>query len=108
MGHGFSRVQALVNLNEPETAADLQQFLCAANWTRMSIPEFSSVVAPLSRILEEGYSVAGKRISSAINRVRLDKHGWGKDLLESFLNCKESLKNAVTLAHIVPNQIRCV
>lgn len=45
--HSPRRIAALQEMQLPPTAAALQQFLCAANWLRESIVDFSRVVAPL-------------------------------------------------------------
>jgi hypothetical protein len=31
----------------PETGADLLHFICAVNWMRTSLPEYSDLIAPL-------------------------------------------------------------
>ncbi|KAF0776066.1 hypothetical protein AaE_000234, partial [Aphanomyces astaci] len=36
--HSPTRIQGLCALAPPATAADLQQFVCATNWMRSSIP----------------------------------------------------------------------
>lgn len=40
-------LEALMNMRTPEFAADLQQFVCASNWMRTAIPEFTKNIAPL-------------------------------------------------------------
>lgn len=47
--HCPERISGLVGMPAPGTAVELQQFLCAANWMRASIPEYTKIVAPLSR-----------------------------------------------------------
>jgi hypothetical protein len=44
-------IESLLILPEPENAANLQKFLCGANWMRSSIPEFAMVVAPLQELM---------------------------------------------------------
>ncbi|KAE8909796.1 hypothetical protein PF003_g6179 [Phytophthora fragariae] len=41
------RLSALVSLPLPQTAADLQRFLCACNWIRDSIVDFARVFEPM-------------------------------------------------------------
>ena len=41
------RVQALHDMALPVTGADLQQFVCALNWMRTSIPSFATLISPL-------------------------------------------------------------
>jgi hypothetical protein len=37
-----------VEMPEPVTGQELQQFVCAANWMRSVIPQFTSLIQPLS------------------------------------------------------------
>ena len=46
-----SRLSALIDMGVPETGADLQQFLRAANWMRQCIPEFTKLIAELHKTL---------------------------------------------------------
>jgi len=46
-------IESLFSLPEPENVANLQKFLCAANWIRSSIPEYAMMVAPLQEIMRE-------------------------------------------------------
>ncbi len=46
------KIEALVAMQIPKTAADLQQFLCAMNWLRTCLPDFVRVAAVLSDLLE--------------------------------------------------------
>ncbi|ETV73005.1 hypothetical protein H257_12050 [Aphanomyces astaci] len=46
--HSPTRIQGLCALASPAMAADIQQFVCATNWIRSSIPCYTELVAPLS------------------------------------------------------------
>jgi hypothetical protein len=46
-------IESLLSLPEPENAANLQNFLCGANWKRSSIPEYAMEVAPLQDFMGE-------------------------------------------------------
>lgn len=46
-------LSTLRSMLDPGNAAELQQFLCAANWMRGAIPNFSTAVAPLHDVLED-------------------------------------------------------
>ena len=70
------KLNALLELQEPQNAADLQQFLCAANWMRSCIPEFSKLTEDLSNLLESIYRKAGKRTRRAVAKFILTEHGW--------------------------------
>ena len=51
--HDPARIEALLNIPQPKTARDLQQFLMAVQWMSRSIPEFNSKVYKLQQIFEE-------------------------------------------------------
>ena len=38
-------------MQRPETAGDLQQYICAINWMRKGIPEYKKYVGPLQALL---------------------------------------------------------
>ena len=71
-------MDALQNMRRPEFAADLQQFLCATNWMRSSIPEYSKLIAPSHALLESCYSTAWSRKKRAIRNISLHET-WGPD-----------------------------
>ena len=45
------RIDGLLSMQRPETAGDLQQFICAINWMRKGIPEYNKNVGPLQALL---------------------------------------------------------
>ncbi|GMF50898.1 unnamed protein product [Phytophthora fragariaefolia] len=45
--HCPERVLGLAEMQSPRTAGDLQQFLCAVNWMRQSIPEYNKLTLRL-------------------------------------------------------------
>ena len=45
------RIDDLLSRQRRETAGDLQQFICAMNWTRKGIPEYNKDVGPLQTLL---------------------------------------------------------
>ena len=50
--HDPERVRGLVEMRCPETVGELMQFLQAANWIRLSLPNMAEVVSPLKVLLE--------------------------------------------------------
>jgi hypothetical protein len=102
------RVQALHDMVLPLTGADLQQFVCALNWMRTSIPSFATIIYPLQELLEEVYSHAGKRTKSAISKIPLSKVGWSQSHADSFRMCQKAIEHAVTLALPISNKRLCV
>ena len=69
------RMETLISTKLPEFASDLQQFLCATNWMRTSIPDYSRVVAPLHSPMGQIYSKAGKRTKKAAVVFRSPAYG---------------------------------
>jgi Reverse transcriptase (RNA-dependent DNA polymerase) len=102
------RVQALHDMALPVTGGDLQQFVCALNWMRTSIPSFATIISPLQELLEEVYSHVGKRTKAAVSKILLSKVGWSKSHADSFRLCKQAIEHAVTLAHPLSGKRLCV
>lgn len=73
----------------PSTSAQLLHLVCAMQWMRHVIPEFTSVIRSLSDFLEKVYTFAGKRTKRAASRVQLLHKGWNSTEAKSFLKCKQ-------------------
>ena len=93
------RLDTLLNMQTPNNGSELQQFLCAANWMRMAIPQYTKNVAVLSDLLECIYSKANKRTKRAVAKVSLKEAGWNKGHDKAFTRVKKALAEAVRLAH---------
>ena len=103
------KFQPLMDMNVPETGADLQQFICAANWFRTAIPNFAQLVHPLLEFLNKTcVPLAGNNKKSRLASVRLAQHGWNDSLTNVFLLVKTALANHMTLAHPDPACKMCV
>ena len=76
ISHCASRVQGLCELEIPETAAELQKFLCAVNWMRNSIPNYTALVHDLHEILEIATKAAGSRKKRNLLQICLKDHDW--------------------------------
>jgi hypothetical protein len=84
----------------PITGADLQQFLCARNWMRSSLPDFARLIGPLHDLLEIVYYAAqDKRTKTTAAKVLLSEVGWTALHEETFHACQSALEHAVTLAY---------
>lgn len=92
------QLEALLNMRTPEFAADLQQFMCASNWMRSSIPAYSNTVAPLHTLLEACYNKAGKRTKQSIKKISLTGL-WGRDHETSFRTVQNQIAQSTRLAH---------
>ena len=100
------RLKALLAISQPTT--ELQQFVCAANWMRTAIPRFNELIEPLSVILEEVYSMAGRRTRKSVQRISLNHTSWNTEHLRSFTAVKEALHQAATLAHPDESKLLCL
>ncbi|KAF0704574.1 hypothetical protein As57867_007294, partial [Aphanomyces stellatus] len=74
--HCPSRIQGLVGLSSPTTAADLQQFVCATNWMLASIPDHNKFIDPLRRLLDVAVKSTGSSKKTTLARVALAAIGW--------------------------------
>jgi hypothetical protein len=108
ISHCPKRIEGLTQLQPPKTAAELQQFLCAMNWMRSSIPEYNHLVAPLTQLLEQCMKTTKTRKKSQLARVQLADHGWDQDHEGQLVKCKEALVAMVPLAHPREDQVVCV
>ena len=95
-----------MTMRYPEFASDLQQFLCATNWMRSAIPDYSRVVSPLHNLMEQCYSRSGKRTKRSVCNIALSGQ-WGADYTSSFNQIREHLANALKLAHPKPDHFLC-
>ena len=85
-------------MRQPHSGDQLQQFICAANWMRSSIPDFSRVTAPLSNLMEKVYRHAGSRKTRSVAKIKLFEH-WEREHTTSFELVKKQLAHTVELAH---------
>ena len=76
ISHCESRVQGLCEPETPKTAAELQQFLCAVDWMRNNIPNYTTSVKDLHEVLEAAAKAAGGRKKRNLIHVLLEYHGW--------------------------------
>ncbi|CEO98733.1 Reverse transcriptase domain-containing protein [Plasmodiophora brassicae] len=99
---------ALKAMSIPQTAADLQQFICGLNWMRSAIPRFAERVHPLQQLLLEASRSIGSLKKRQLRRIRLDHIGWGDQHSRSFEALKEILANLMTTAHPKDGWIVCM
>lgn len=86
-------------MQPPRTAGDLKQFVCAANWMRQSIPEYSRISAALYEVLDRAAQVAGSRKKNQLAKVRLEEVARGDKETASFEAVRAALLKMVPLAH---------
>jgi hypothetical protein len=100
--HNPARVDALTNLPRPTTDQELQQFICALNWMRNSIPAYNKVVDPLVKFMEKVYEKPGGRKKNLVRRVLLSEVGWSSTEDDGLAQCKNALQKVLQLAHPDP------
>ena len=107
--HDPVRVEALQSLPAPKTGADLQQYVCALNWMRMSIPGFNILVRDLAAVLERVFAaVGGKRTKQLAATVLLADVGWDGTHMAVLDATKKALSKVVELSHPNPEMRLCV
>ncbi|KAH9092351.1 hypothetical protein LEN26_018494 [Aphanomyces euteiches] len=108
VSHDPSRINGLLELEPPQDGQQLQQFVCALNWMRNSIPQFNQLIALLQKLLDDVCTAADSRKKSRLIRFRLLEHGWNSTHLLAFNQCKSALQAVVTLAHPDPDKAVCL
>ena len=81
------KVQAIQEVPVPENPTELKSFLGLVNYYRKFIPDMSTLVNPLNRLLAHDVP-----------------WGWTQDCQEAFQKLKEALLNLPLLAHYDPSQ----
>ena len=81
------KVQAIQEVPVPENPTELKSFLGLVNYYRKFIPDMSTLVNPLNRLLAHDVP-----------------WGWTQDCKEAFQKLKEALLNSPLLAYYDPNQ----
>ncbi|KAH9089265.1 hypothetical protein Ae201684P_001468 [Aphanomyces euteiches] len=92
---------SLCALAPPITAADLQQFVCATNWMRASIPCYTELVAPLRQLLDQATKKIGSAKKIKLARVQLSTVGWDNSHMACFNRLKDAL---LAMASGAPSQ----
>ncbi|KAJ0392197.1 hypothetical protein ATCC90586_010566 [Pythium insidiosum] len=106
--HCPERIQGLVDMPLPGTAADLQQFLCAVNWMRQSLPRFNELTAGLYQLLEAAMTAAASRKKAQLARIRLNDVGWTEQHRVQLDAVRQALLGMVPLAHPSPTADVCL
>lgn len=105
--HDPRKLEAMLNMKNPTTGAELQQLLCATNWMRTSIPSYSELIAPLHDLLEKAYTAVGSRTRKAVRRYNL-RSSWGPNHDQAFAKVKKQLAASTELAHPNPDCNMCL
>jgi Reverse transcriptase (RNA-dependent DNA polymerase) len=57
-------LSGLVDMERPQTAADLQQFVCGSNWPRTSVPNYAQLADPVLQMLRRCCSLARQKLGT--------------------------------------------
>ena len=102
------RMTAFPAMEPPTTGAHLQQFLCALQWVKQGLPQFSDLVKTLHEFMERFLERAEKRTRQSVSRVSLSALRFASNEKAGFENCKQALANQVTLLHRDRRKRPCV
>ena len=82
VSHDPARIQGLNDLNRPQTASELIQFLQAANWLRT--PRMAEVVEPLRVFLEQLMAGASRRTKRAARIRVMQEDAWTSERVRAW------------------------
>ncbi|MAA69219.1 MAG: hypothetical protein CL915_10765 [Deltaproteobacteria bacterium] len=103
------RVETIADLAEPETVAELMNFVYGVAWFRGHVPYFAEVAGPLYDIINEAMEKYKKKTTTNAKKVKLADNvrwqAWGR---KAFQDVKEALVDAVTTAYFDPDKKICV
>ena len=101
--HDPERVQGLTDMRRPETARELQQFLCAINWMRTSLPGLAQTEKPLQDLLQRCLRNTTKTRRAAAKRV-ITEMDWSTEIQLAWKSVKELVEHTVSLSHRQPGR----
>ena len=103
-------VRGLQEMPEPNTVADVQQWVCSLNWMRSSIPNFSRHIGPLQEKLKLLIQKIGSSKSQVLKRRKLTKFPeiWNMHARLSYKLSKLTLEKSIRLAHLRDDEELCV
>lgn len=96
--------QALQDMPMPTNAAELQQLLCAVNWMRLAIPAYEELVRPLHELLLRKSRKAASSKASVLRAYPILGDDLTEEVLDSFAQVKNRIRNRVQLAHFDPEK----
>lgn len=102
--HDPFRIAALVSMNPPRNAGELQQFICASNWMRESIPDFARAIQPLQDRLAIALN-GTKKTKRTANGIVLSLDAIE---LDCFQTMKQKLAKSLLLAHPASEATMCL
>lgn len=97
-----TRINDLRQMDEPNTAAELQEFIYCCRWMLYSIPDFAARVSLLTELLEKASKKSGKRTKGSIKNIGLNNLSWGTTNVQVLHELQDTLRNAVRLSYLKP------
>lgn len=82
-------------METPSTCGALMELVHGENWMRSAIPDFSSLVEPLHKLLESQYTLHKSRKKSKLANRPLST--WGDQHQDAFKSLIQAIVNQVTL-----------
>jgi hypothetical protein len=101
------QLEPLLAMEAPTTAADLQQFVCAAQWFKLAIPDFARIIHPLQDLLLCCTRVCDSSKKTKLERLMITDR-WSSDHQVSFQQIKDRLRNTMVMSYVKEGGIICV
>ena len=93
------RIDGIQRMQLPTNGAHLQQFVCALQWVKTAIPNFTALVGPLQSFLENVHRVANARTERSVSKILPSAVGWGEKESGALNRCTSALFQQVALSH---------
>jgi RNase H-like domain found in reverse transcriptase len=100
-------MEALQTMQQPQSGADLVQYVAAVDWMRSAIPNYSKRVAPLQAALAIVFEDKSRRTKKSAAVVSLI-HLWGPEEQAAFKDLQAAIMYSMTLAFPDPDKRICV
>ena len=88
--------RGLVEMRRSETVGELMQFLQAANWIRLPLPDMTEVVSPLRALLERKLE-GTTRTKGVVSRKVISEEHWSEEIQAAWQSSRKLLEDAMQL-----------
>jgi hypothetical protein len=99
-------VSGLMGIRRPENVQELQKFICACNWMRSSIPDFTKLIHPLQDLLLNYTKKANSCKGNVLKKITIVD--WNQTHEKCFNDVKDSIRNLTKLNHYDPSKNLCL
>jgi len=107
-GFEDSYYDTITNMSPPRTADELAQAIHVANWLASTIPDATAIVHPLRQVLENAYTMVGRRRTKKIKGIPLVQCGWTDPHLAQWHLFRDAVARSARLATYDPELELCV